>query len=364
MTSAAISWASMLEAERAAMAALPADAFDFVAGGSGGERTLRANVGAFDRCAVVPRVLRDVSHPDLATVLFGTPASMPVAIAPMAFQGAIHPGGEPALAAAARDAGVPFTAATLSGVPIEEIAATGADTWFQLYWLRDRGVTAELVARADAAGCGVLMLTVDVPAMGRRLRDVRSGFTLPAEVRPANLRAPDDAARTRRTGRSPLAEHAAVTIDPSLDWSAVEWLRARTSARLVLKGVLDPRDARRAADLGVDGLVVSNHGGRQLDGAVASLTALAAVREAVGDRCQLLLDGGVRDGGDVLKALALGASGVLLGRPALWGLAAGGRDGAAAVLALLRTELENALALAGCPDLAAAGRLTAEVFPC
>lgn len=351
---------SLREVEQAAMGGLPPGVYDFVAGGSGEERALRANREAFEQCHVVPRVLTDVSACRTRTTLLGEESSAPVAIAPMAYQGLLHPEGERALAAAARDAGLPYVAATLSSYTVEEIAAVGAVTWFQLYWLRDRARTAELIERAEAANCRVLMLTVDVPRMGRRLRDIGNAFALPRGLGPANLAADTRTEHVKVMGRSAVAEHALATLDPSLDWSALSWIRQRTGMRLVLKGVLDPADARRAADEGVDGIVVSNHGGRQLDAALPSLAALPAVREAVGDRYEILLDSGVRSGEDVLRALALGASGVLLGRPALWGLALGGRRGAAHVLALLQTELEQALVLAGCPDVAAAVELRTE----
>jgi 4-hydroxymandelate oxidase len=284
---------------------------------------------------------------------------MPVAIAPMAFQRMVHPDGELGLARAAREAAIPFTAAMLSSTPLEDITAVGADTWLQLYWLRDRAQVTDLIRRGEQAGCRALMLTVDVPVMGRRLRDLRNGFAFPAGVTAANL---TDAAAVlgerRQAGSSAAADHTAHTFDPSLSWDDVAWLREQTPLPLMLKGILDPRDARRAADLGAAAVIVSNHGGRQLDGAVPSITALPAVCEAVSGRCQILMDGGVSSGTDVLRALALGASGILLGRPALWGLASGGGPGAQRVLGLLHEELTGAMTLAGCADVAAARQLS------
>ncbi|MEV0262430.1 alpha-hydroxy acid oxidase [Streptomyces sp. NPDC050617] len=347
------------EVERAAAAVLPPDVWDFVAGGSGRERTLAANREAFDRVFVRPRVLRDVSGCATDATLLGRPVRMPVAVAPVAYQRLVHPEGEAATARAARAAGVPFTVSTLSSVPVEELTAVGGSVWFQLYWLREDGRSLDLARRAEDAGCEALMLTVDVPWMGRRLRDERNGFALPDHVRAAHLDAGAVSAAHRNAAQgSALAAHTGRAFSPALTWSHVAELRARTRLPLVIKGILDPEDALRAVELGVDAVVVSNHGGRQLDGALAGLDALADVVEAVGDRCEVLLDGGVRGGTDVLKALALGAVGVLVGRPPVWGLAADGERGVRRVLDLLAEELRDALGQAGCQDVAAAAELS------
>ncbi|MER7473447.1 alpha-hydroxy acid oxidase, partial [Micromonospora sp. NPDC000018] len=304
-------------AERA-RAVLPADVWDFIEGGSGTETTLAANRRALDRVAVLPRVLRGVAAPRTDTRLLGAPCALPVAVAPMAYQRLVHPDGETALAAAAGAAGVPYVASTLSSVPIEEIAATGAAVWFQLYWLRDRGLVADLLDRAHAAGCTALTVTVDVPIMGRRLRDVRNSFAIPPHVVAANLPAGRDAlAHAAMPGVSAVAAHTGEVFAPALSWADLDWLRGRTALPLVVKGILDPRDAELAAAAGADAVVVSNHGGRQLDGAPATATMLPEVVTAVADRCEVLLDSGVRGGVDVLRALALGARGVLVGRPML-----------------------------------------------
>ncbi|MER7334363.1 MULTISPECIES: alpha-hydroxy acid oxidase [unclassified Micromonospora] len=344
-------------AERA-RAVLPADVWDFIEGGSGTETTLAANRRALDRVAVLPRVLRGVAAPRTDTRLLGAPCALPVAVAPMAYQRLVHPDGETALAAAAGAAGVPYVASTLSSVPIEEIAATGAAVWFQLYWLRDRGLVADLLDRAHAAGCTALTVTVDVPIMGRRLRDVRNSFAIPPHVVAANLPAGRDAlAHAAMPGVSAVAAHTGEVFAPALSWADLDWLRGRTALPLVVKGILDPRDAELAAAAGADAVVVSNHGGRQLDGAPATATMLPEVVTAVADRCEVLLDSGVRGGVDVLRALALGARGVLVGRPMLWALAAGGRAGAETALALLAGEFRDALTLAGCADPAAVREL-------
>jgi 4-hydroxymandelate oxidase len=348
------------DAEQAAAGALPRDVQDFIAGGSEAELTLAANRAALDAVFFTPRVLAGITACDPSTMLVGCRSVLPVAIAPMSFQRLVHPEGEIGLARAAREAGIPLTLSMMSSCALEEVAAVGGTVWFQLYLLRDRGQVSDLIKRAEEAGCRALVLTVDVPRIGRRLRDMRNGFALPPEITAANLR--DDAAKLVRqpsAGASGLAIHTNQVFDPSLSWADVAWLREQTRLPLVLKGILHPEDARRAVEHGASAVVVSNHGGRQLDGAVASITALPGVCAAVEDRCEVLLDSGIRSGTDVLKALSLGAHGVLLGRPALWGLASGGARGAAQVLSLLAEELTEAMMLAGCPDVGSAPLLHA-----
>jgi len=279
---------------------------------------------------------------------------MPVVVAPMAYQRLLHPEGELLLARAAAAAGIPYVISTLSSYPLEKIAGTGP-SWFQLYWLRDRAMVESLMDRAGEAGCGALMVTVDVPVMGRRLRDVRNSFSLPSDVVAANLVDAVSEAHVGVPGLSAVAAHTASAFEPAVSWRDLEWLKSRTQLPLLIKGILDPRDAVRAVELGADGIVVSNHGGRQLDGAVASINALPSVVDAVGKECSVLLDSGIRSGTDVLRALALGASGVLVGRPLLWALAVDACDEA---LDLLRRELADAMLLAGCANVAEAARLT------
>ncbi|MGH3854047.1 MAG: alpha-hydroxy acid oxidase [Pseudonocardiaceae bacterium] len=348
---------SIGDVRRLAETAVPPDVWDFVEGGSGAELTLAGNRAAFDRVALLPRALVGVSTSDTSGRLLGGPVAMPVAVAPMAYQRLLHPDGELAAARAARDAGVPFVLSTLSSCRIEEVAAVGETTWFQLYWLRDEELTEKLVRRAQRHGCAAIVLTVDVPLLGRRLRDVRNDFTLPPSVRAVNLDAPDGEEHVRISGTSAVATHTAAAFRTKLTWRDLARLREWTTLPLVIKGILDPRDARLAVDVGVDAVVVSNHGGRQLDGAPPSVVALPAVVEEVGDACEVLLDSGVRGGTDVLRAVALGASGVLVGRPVLWGLAAGGAAGVRQVLALIHAELSEAMTLAGCADLDAASAL-------
>jgi 4-hydroxymandelate oxidase len=339
---------------RLAEAALPPDVWDYITGGSGDEATLAANRTALDAVALLPRVLAGVERASTACRLLTTESALPMAVAPMAYQRLVHPDGELAAAEAARAAGIPYVVSTVASVRLEEIAKVGADIWFQLYWQRDRAVVESLIARAEQAGCQVLMMTADVPILGRRLRDMRNAFSLPADVVAANLEGAPSRAHDTVAGESAIAAHAAAAFEPGLGWADIEWLRARTSLPLVVKGILDPRDAVRAVESGADGVVVSNHGGRQLDGSAASITALPGVVDAAGARCEVLFDGGIRSGTDVLRALALGAHGVLVGRPLLHGLAVDGARGAGRVLSMLGDEFRDAMTLAGCADVAAA----------
>ncbi|MET0424761.1 MAG: alpha-hydroxy acid oxidase [Actinoplanes sp.] len=306
---------------------------DFFAGGAGTERTLQDNEQAFVRRRIVPRVLRGVGDRDLRTTLFGAATSMPVVIAPTAFHRLAHPDGEVGTARAAAGSGVVMVVSSAATQPVEEIAATGATLWFQLYPQPDQAFQLHLIRRAERAGCRALVVTVDSPVFGRRERDRRNGFTdLPAGFACENMR--DAGGRVRD-----------IVMDPALSWDHIDRIRAATELPILLKGVLHPADARLAAAHGVNGLIVSNHGGRQLDGAIASLDALPGVVAATD--LPVLMDGGVRTGTDVLVALALGAVAAGVGRPVVLGLAAGGAPGVREMLEKLRTELDHALALAG-----------------
>ena len=353
----------LADVEEQAATAVDGGVWDFVAGGSGAELTLHRNRTALDAVSVLPRVLSGVDGVDLGTDLLGTRADMPVATAPMAYQRLLHPDGELAAAAAAKRAGIPFVVSTLASHPVEEIAAVGATTWFQLYWLRDRGLVVDLVRRAERSGCTALMVTVDVPVMGTRLRDRRNGFALPSWVTAAHLTdGGGSSAHHQRDQVSAVAEHTRTTFDPSVGWADLAWLRGQTSLPLVVKGILDPRDAELAIAAGASAVVVSNHGGRQLDGATPSIAALPGVVDAVAGRGQVLLDSGIRSGMDVLRALALGATGVLVGRPVLWGLAVDGERGVRTVLDLIAGELRDALLLAGCATPSAAADLGVQLL--
>jgi 4-hydroxymandelate oxidase len=330
------------------------DIWDFIEGGADDERTVAANRTAFDRYRLRPRVLTDVSHVDTRTTLFGTPVDTPLAVAPTAYQRLVDPEGEVAMARGAGAAGALFVVSIFASRTVEDIAAAASGPlWLQLYWLHRRDVLADLITRADRAGFEAFVLTVDIPRMGRRRRDQRNAFTIGDGVAAVNLDpAVMASAHERTTDRSALAVHTERSFDPSLNWADLLWLRDRTDRPIVLKGILTGADAARAAAAGVDAIIVSNHGGRQLDGVIPAIDALSEVVDAVGGACPVLFDGGVRRGTDAFTALALGATAVLLGRPPLWGLATGGADGVAALLRLATAELEHTMALAGRAALA------------
>ncbi|KAF0849415.1 alpha-hydroxy acid oxidase [Nocardia caishijiensis] len=330
-----------------AEAVLAPEVWDFFEGGAGEERTLAANVDAFDRLWLRPLVLRGVGRPETATTILGRRWDAPVAVAPLAYQTLAHADGELATVrgiAAAAD--VPVVISTFAGRGIDELAGIGGELWLQVYCLRERAITRRLIERAVDAGFAALVLTVDTPHMGRRLRDLRNGFRLPIGVRPANLTGADFA--------NP-AEHAKAEFDHGLDWSVVDWLRSVSPLPILLKGVMTDIDAVRAVDAGADGIIVSNHGGRQLDGVPATLAVLPEIADAVSGRVPVLLDGGIRRGRDVLAALALGADAVLLGRPILHGLAVDGSRGVTDVLRIVLDELTDAMALAGLRSIADVG---------
>ena len=341
---------TVAEYEAAARDRLPTGVWDYISGGSGQESTLAANRESFARLTLRPRFLVDVSAPDLSTELLGVRLRTPIGVAPVAYHQLAHPEGEVATARAAEL----LVVSVFASRTLEEIAAVASGPlWLQLYWFRDRGILRDLIRRAEAAGFRALVLTVDTPRLGRRLRDVRRGFAVPPEIVAANLDATVMAATHEAVdGASALELHARQQFDPSVGWPDLAWLCAQTDLPVLVKGVLTGADAELAMAHGAAGVVVSNHGGRQLDGAVASVDALAEVAAAVAGRGPVLLDGGVRTGVDVLRALALGASTVLVGRPALWGLAVDGEAGARAVLDILAAELEDAMVLSGRPRVA------------
>ncbi|HZE28595.1 MAG TPA: alpha-hydroxy acid oxidase [Gaiellaceae bacterium] len=317
-------------------------AYGYVAGGAGDEHTLRGNAAAYARYELRPRVLVDIGSVSTATTVLGKEAALPVLVAPTAFQRLCAPEGELATARAAASAGTVMCQSTLSSVTPAELAAAAPEgqNWFQLYWSRDRVFTQELIAAAGDAGFSALMLTVDLPVAGRRERDVRAAFALPDDLPLPNL------PQTLQREDFHTALHA--VVDDTLTWRDLEWLRSVCPLPLVIKGILTHEDALLAAEHGAAAIVVSNHGGRQLDGVPATLDVLPEVIEAAGERVEVLVDGGIRRGADVLKALALGARATFSGRAVLYGLAAGGEQGVADVLELLRREVELGLKLLGC----------------
>jgi isopentenyl diphosphate isomerase/L-lactate dehydrogenase-like FMN-dependent dehydrogenase len=338
--------------ERLAAERIEPGALGYFAGGAGDERTLRENVDAYARWRLRPRMLVDVGEVSTATTVLGTPVSSPIGIAPVAFQRLAHPDGEPAMARAAAATGSLMCLSTIATAAPREVcdAAPGGVRWFQLYLFRDRGVTMALAEEAIDCGYSAIALTVDAPRAGRRERDIRSAFVIPPEVRVPSL----DAATG---GTAPMSVHEVFAqVDPTLTWKDLERLCSEVDVPVLVKGVLTAEDARLAVEHGAGGVIVSNHGGRQLDGVPASLDALPEVVEEVDGRVEVLVDGGIRRGTDALVALALGARAVLVGRPALWGLAVGGEEGARRVLELLNGELELALCLSGCQSPAAVTR--------
>ncbi|HEX6927583.1 MAG TPA: alpha-hydroxy acid oxidase [Longimicrobiaceae bacterium] len=335
------------ELEERAAKLLPRMVYDYYAGGAHDEITLRENRTAFQRLHLHYHVLRDIAERSLETEVLGMPLSMPVVVAPTAFHQLATEEGEVATARAAARAGTVMTLSTLSTRAIEDVgAAAQGRLWFQLYVYRDREATRELVARAEAAGARALLLTVDAQVWGVRERDVRNNFRLPDGLRLVNLvpRGKGDFPEVEGSG---LAAYVARTFDPSLSWEDLDWLCSLTRLPVLIKGVVRGDDAALAMENGAAGVVVSNHGGRQLDTCPAPITVLEEVVQAVAGRGTVLVDGGVRRGTDVVKALALGARAVLVGRPILWGLATGGEEGALRVLEMLRAEVDLAMALCG-----------------
>ena len=361
---------------RLARRTLPSAIFDFADGAAEDEETLRRNEAAFGDFALLPRPLDGSPERDLSVTLFGKRLSLPVAVGPTRQQGLFWPDGEQAAARATAAAGMAFCLSHGSVCTLEELAATGvAPRWMQVFVYKDRGFTRELTERAAAAKYDALVLTIDNQLLGNRERDLRNGFTIPPRLNPlqmarlaikvgwvwrmrnhlgkvtfGNYVRPGEAADVKA-----VAGRMSALLDPSMSWADVDTLRAIWKGPLILKGILYPAEARAALDHGVDGLIVSNHGGRQLDGAAASVEALPAVVEAVGGRVPVLVDGGIRRGADVVKALALGASAALIGRPQLWGLSVAGEAGVAQVLDIYRREIDRVMGLCGVTRIADIG---------
>ncbi|KFQ93461.1 Hydroxyacid oxidase 2 [Nipponia nippon] len=331
---------------------LPKIAWDFFAAGADDCSTRDENILAYKRIRFRPRMLRDVSVMDIRTKLLGTEISFPVGIAPTGFHQLAWPDGEKSTARAAKAMNTCYIASTYSTCTLEEIsaAAPGGLQWFQLYIHRNRAVSQQLVQRAEALGFQGLVLTADLPYTGKRRDDVRNGFRLPPHMKVKNLEGAFEVCKT-----SP-SFHSLCCLDPSVTWNDIYWLRSLTHLPIIIKGILTKEDAELAVRHGVQGIIVSNHGGRQLDGGPATIDALVEVVEAVQGRVEVYLDGGIRKGSDVLKALALGAKCVFIGRPALWGLAYKGEEGLQEVLRILQDEFRLSMALAGCASVSEIGR--------
>jgi L-lactate dehydrogenase (cytochrome) len=361
----------------AARRKLPRFLFDYLDGGAGEEMTLRRNLSDLSSIALRQRVLTEVSEVDLGIELFGRSQALPVMLAPVGLTGMYARRGEVQAARAAAAAGIPFCLSTVSVCAVEEVALeSGAPLWFQLYMLRDRGFMRELLARVKAAGCSTLVFTVDMPVPGIRYRDMHSGMSGPHAAARRYVQAIAHPAWAwnvgvrgrphvlgniapvlgRSSGLEDFMGWLAANFDPSVGWRDLEWIRDLWDGPLVIKGILDPNDARSAVALGADGIVVSNHGGRQLDGAQSTARALPLIAQAVGDRLAILADSGVRCGTDVVRLLALGATGVLIGRAFVYALAAGGQVGVARLLGMLVKEMRVAMTLIGAADISQINR--------
>jgi L-lactate dehydrogenase (cytochrome) len=362
---------------RLARRRVPKMFFDYAEGGSYAEETLRANRADFERIKLRQRVLVDVSRRELATTMIGEPVAAPFALAPIGLCGMQWGDGEILACRAAQVAGIPFCLSTMSICAIEDVAAAVEKPfWFQLYVMKDRGFVRALIERAAAAKCSALVLTIDLQVLGQRHRDIHNGLTVPPEIRIKNLidiaTKPAWALSALRGKRktfgnisghvkgmenvNSLSRWIAGQFDPALNWKDVEWIRSLWPGKLILKGVLDIEDAKVAAKTGAAALVVSNHGGRQLDGAPSSISALPKIVDAVGSEIEVMFDGGIRTGADILRALALGARSCLIGRAYLYGLGAGGEAGVARAIRILRDELDVSMALCGVNSVQAIDR--------
>ncbi len=342
--------------------------FDYADSGAWTESTYRANEDDFSKIKLRQRVLVDMTDRSLATEMVGEKVSMPVALSPTGLTGMQHADGEMLAAKAAEEFGVPFTLSTMSICSIEDVASvTSKPFWFQLYVMKDRDFVNNLIDRAKAAGCSALVLTLDLQILGQRHKDLRNGLSAPPKFTPKHIwqmaTRPKwcmDMARTKRRSFGNIVGHAknvsdlsslsswtAEQFDPRLSWKDVEWIKERWGGKLILKGILDEEDARASLDTGADAIIVSNHGGRQLDGAHSSIAMLPKIVDAVGDKVEVHMDGGIRSGQDVLKAVALGAKGTYIGRPFLYGLGADGKQGVTTALEIIRKEMDVSMALCG-----------------
>ena len=336
---------NLFDFEAIAKATLPKSNYDYYASGSGDEITLRSNRVSFDKIELLPRVLVDVSERNTGTTILSTPVAAPILIAPTAFQRLAPPDGEISTARAAEKAKTIMTLSTLSNTTLEDVSnATQAALWFQLYIHKDRELTRSLIQRAEKAGYKAICITVDTPLLGRRERDIRNQFGLPNHLDIANVKARLNASEDNA---SALAIYAGELLDQANTWKDIDWVRSITALPILLKGIHHPEDALLAVEHGVNGIIVSNHGARQLDTVPATIDMLPGITQAIDGQIEVLLDGGVRRGTDVLKALALGASAIFIGRPILWGLAVDGEQGVLKVLEMLHEELDLAMALSG-----------------
>lgn len=343
---------NLFEYEKHACEKLHKTAFDYYSSGAHDEITLRDNREAYNRIKINYKVLVDVSKRDSSTEVLGQKISFPLIIAPTAFHKMAHEEGECAVAKAAVKADTIMCLSTLSNTKVEDVSKDcNSNFWFQLYVFRDKSVTEKLVRRVEKAGAKAIVVTVDAPLLGTREKDVKNKFQLPQGLSVINLMPDNKEALPDNKPDSGLSLYFNDMLDQSLNWKDIEWLASITKLPIILKGIVRPDDALRAIDYGAKGIVVSNHGGRQLDTSPATIEVLPSIAEAIDNRIEVLVDGGVRRGTDIIKAVALGAKAVLVGRPVLWGLACNGSEGVSSVLELLRKEFDLAMALSGCPTV-------------
>ena len=365
---------------------VPRAFFQYVDSGSYAEETFRANRTDMERIKLRQRVLVNVDHRDHSTTIVGQKASLPIALAPIGLCGMQHGNGEILAAEAANEAGIPFCMSTMSICSMEQVAeATGKPFWFQVYVIRDRGFIADLISRAKAANCSALVLTVDLQVLGQRHRDIKNGMTVPPRIKLANV--VDIATKPRwawsvlnaksktfgnlaghvkgMEGVNSLAQWTNDQFDPTLNWRDVEWIRSLWPGKLIIKGILDVEDAKLATKSGADAIVVSNHGGRQLDGAASSISMLPKIADTVGDDIEVMFDGGIRSGQDLMRAIALGAKSCLIGRSYIYGLGALGKQGVTTAIDIIRKELDITMALTGVTKISDIGRnvLATETVP-
>lgn len=343
---------SVDELEKNAKNVLDKPVFDFIAGGAGKEWGVTNNIGAFNGYQIVPRILQDVSNIDTSIDVLGTRINSPVMVSPCAFHKLVNINGELATAKGCADAKTIMTLSTMSSYSIEETAdASAFPKWFQLYIFKDREITKSLIRRAENSGYKAIVVTADVPAMGLRLRDIKNNFSLPPTVEAANFKLEKLNSLSEKTDGSKIKEHTDQQFDSSLTWESIDWLHSITSLPIIIKGILNQEDALESLNHNVSGIIVSNHGGRQIDSIISSIDALPNITQVIKNRIPVFVDGGIRSGEDIFKALALGANAVLIARPIMWALATGGEKQVTALLNKLQSELMLTMRLTGCKDL-------------
>ena len=336
--------------EKAAGSYLPKNIFDFFAGGAGEELSLRENIAAFDRLKLIPRILKGINTPSLSTKILEQDVPLPILIAPMAFQKLVHRQGETAVARASSQHGVLMTVSTLSTSHLKDIKQVSSiPPWLQLYIYKDREITKSLIKAACDLGYKAIVLTVDTPLYAKKLREPQNPISLNSSLQVVNL--VEAGLKLDNINSSCLPQYLSSLLAPNICWKDIEWLRSISSLPILLKGILHPDDVRIAISHNIEGIILSNHGGRQLDTAITALEALQVLRDDVKEKTEIIIDGGVRKGVDILKALALGAKGVMIGRPIIWGLAVNGEEGVSKVIHILKEELSLAMSLSGCSSI-------------